>query len=152
MLSGASDDSVLDFLCEKLKVIVAGGGIVTDTENRLLFIYRRNKWDLPKGKIEADESIAEGAAREIEEETGLKHLIPCGKIMDTYHLYEFNDEMIIKPCHWYHFKTELPQDTTPQTEEDITDLKWFHPDELDIPLSDTYENIVTVTATFLKSN
>ena len=51
--------------------------IVRDEANRIL-LGKRNKdpqrgsWVLPGGKIHAFESIAEAAAREIEEETGLK--------------------------------------------------------------------------------
>ena len=51
--------------------------IVRDEANRIL-LGKRNKdpqrgsWILPGGKIHAFESIAEAAARELEEETGLK--------------------------------------------------------------------------------
>ena len=37
---------------KKLKTIVAAGGIVKNDENQILFIFRKGKWDLPKGKIE----------------------------------------------------------------------------------------------------
>jgi len=34
------------------KVIEASGGIVQNEEGEILFIFRNDKWDLPKGKIE----------------------------------------------------------------------------------------------------
>src|SRR4051812_7310538 len=37
-------------------VIEAAGGIVQNKDKELLFIYRRDKWDLPKGKMENNES------------------------------------------------------------------------------------------------
>ena len=57
------------------KVIEAAGGMVYNAENKILFIYRLGKWDLPKGKLEPNELLKAAAIREIEEETGLKELI-----------------------------------------------------------------------------
>ena len=54
--------------------IEAAGGIVENEKKELLFIYRLGKWDLPKGKVEKGESIAETAVREVEEETGATNL------------------------------------------------------------------------------
>src|SRR6476660_2723227 len=52
------------------QVIEAAGGIVQNEKKELLFIFRRGKWDLPKGKMEQNEDPETCAAREIEEETG----------------------------------------------------------------------------------
>ncbi|QQS63451.1 MAG: NUDIX domain-containing protein [Chitinophagaceae bacterium] len=57
------------------KIVEAAGGIVQNENKEILFIYRRNKWDLPKGKIEKKELPENAAAREIEEETGIKTFI-----------------------------------------------------------------------------
>ena len=38
------------------KVIIAAGGIVTNPDNEVLFIFRRGKWDLAKGKLDEGES------------------------------------------------------------------------------------------------
>ena len=55
--------------------IEAAGGIVVHKENKKsLFIFRNNKWDIPKGKIEKGETPALGAIREIQEECGIKNL------------------------------------------------------------------------------
>jgi hypothetical protein len=67
---------------EKLKIaffkhfniIEAAGGIVQNEKKELLFIFRRGKWDLPKGKMENNENALQCAEREIEEETGAKEL------------------------------------------------------------------------------
>ena len=37
-------------------------------------IFRRGKWDLPKGKLDKGEKIEDCAVREVEEETGLKNV------------------------------------------------------------------------------
>lgn len=150
ILLGDAEENVLHLLMSNFTVITAAGGIVTDLQGRMLFIFRRNKWDLPKGKIEENESIHEGARREIEEEAGVGQLVVHDKIITTYHLYEMNSVMILKPSHWFHFSTIDPSGIKPQTEEEITEVKWFDRDSIDIPLSNTYENISMVVHAFLK--
>src|SRR5690606_11289672 len=44
---------------KKLPNVIAGGGKVYNDKGEVLFIYRNDKWDLPKGKIEGVESIEE---------------------------------------------------------------------------------------------
>jgi len=46
------------------------GGLVTNENNELLMIFRRGKWDLPKGKADEGETVEACALREVEEETG----------------------------------------------------------------------------------
>ena len=48
-------------------LIEASGGVVLNEENKLLWIYRLGKWDLPKGKLEKNESFKVAAIREVEE-------------------------------------------------------------------------------------
>ena len=45
---------------DNFKIIEAAGGIVFNEKEELLWIYRNNKWDLPKGKIEKGEEIEVG--------------------------------------------------------------------------------------------
>jgi ADP-ribose pyrophosphatase YjhB (NUDIX family) len=149
-LLGDAEANVLQLLMSNFIVITAAGGIVTDNQGRMLFIFRRNKWDLPKGKIEENEGIIEGARREIQEETGIEQLVAHHQITTTYHLYEINGAMILKPSHWFYFSTENPNHTKPQTEEEITEVKWFDRDSIGIPLANTYENISMVVNTFLR--
>jgi 8-oxo-dGTP pyrophosphatase MutT (NUDIX family) len=64
------------------QLIEAAGGLVLNERGNLLMIFRRGKWDLPKGKRDAGESIETCAVREVEEETGLvgvQLLKPVGK-------------------------------------------------------------------------
>ena len=47
-------------------IIKAGGGVVNNNKNQILFIYRLKRWDLPKGKLDKGETIRECAEREVE--------------------------------------------------------------------------------------
>ncbi len=106
-------------------LVSAAGGIVESPAGRLLFIYRLEHWDLPKGKVEPDESLRDAASREITEETGVSGLSLVKKICLTWHTYTIDGREMLKETHWYHFKT--PKETRPviQTEEHITDAAWL---------------------------
>jgi 8-oxo-dGTP pyrophosphatase MutT (NUDIX family) len=67
----------------KKKTIVAAGGLVFNENKELLMIYRRSKWDLPKGKLDEGETIEECAIREVEEETGVQQII-LGKLIQKH--------------------------------------------------------------------
>ncbi len=38
-------------------LIKAGGGLVINEKGEILFMFRRGKWDLPKGKLDPGESL-----------------------------------------------------------------------------------------------
>ena len=46
---------------KKFPIIQAAGGLVERTDGKLLFIFRNDKWDLPKGGVEKKELIIEAA-------------------------------------------------------------------------------------------
>ena len=48
------------------------GSLVINEKKELLLIYRKGKWDFPKGKVEKNEKKKTGALREASEETGLE--------------------------------------------------------------------------------
>ena len=128
--------------------IEAAGGIVQNEKKEILFIFRRGKWDLPKGKIEKDETPEICAAREIEEETSVTNLIIKHKIGETYHIYEENKAMVLKTSHWFYFLSNEQQDIKAQTEEDITDVKWIHTRNIKEPMGNTYQNIRDILSVF----
>ena len=126
------------------KTIIAGGGIVENEEGKILFQFRRGKWDLPKGKLEEDETIEECALREVEEETGL-HNIQLGELIGvTQHHYTENGIDFEKETHWFAMKAFGNQRLVPQIEEDILELRWVAEDELKQYLSNTYNNICSI--------
>lgn len=99
-------------------LIAAAGGLVTNKEDKILFIYRRKMWDLPKGKMEDGEEIKETAYREVQEECGLKNLEMGEFLIKTYHTYRNKKgKRKLKTTYWYHMQSD--DKPTPQTEEDI---------------------------------
>ncbi len=134
-------------------VIQAAGGVVV-AEDRLLFIFRNGKWDLPKGKLDKGESAEEAALREVEEETGItpegiEHRLPS-----TFHIYKSpysrtRGQWIFKETYWFHMSYNGNLSGTPQQEEGITQVKWVAKDGLGEILSNTYENLKQIIALYL---
>jgi len=126
---------------EYFKIIEASGGIVKNESGEILFIFRNGIWDLPKGKIEINESREEAGLREVEEECGFTSLSLGKFIGTTYHLYDEKESQVLKVSYWYEM-TSSQKDLTPQLEEGITALKWVgKADQLEI-LNNTYPNIL----------
>ena len=125
-------------------IIIAAGGVVINSKEDTLMIFRRGKWDLPKGKLDEGELLEQCAVREVEEETGLSNIELGEKITTTYHTYTDYGKHILKESHWYKMKSKTDQKLTPQTEEDITDIKWVKQSDLKKKTSNTYQTIIEV--------
>ena len=133
--------------------IIAAGGIVENENKEILLIFRRGKWDLPKGKLDEGETIEECAVREVEEETGLRSIQQGELIEVTLHNYLEKGTEIEKETYWYAMKVEGEQNLVAQTEEDIEDIKWVKESELPLYLSNTYNNIIDIIEKYYdKSN
>jgi 8-oxo-dGTP pyrophosphatase MutT (NUDIX family) len=129
---------------ENKKLIKAGGGLVENEKKEVLFIFRRGKWDLPKGKLDPGEDLADCAIREVKEETGIKILELKRFLVVTQHDYSEGGAELIKETHWWLMKSSSHQTLVPQSEEDITELKWIGPANLSMVLQNTYPGIIKV--------
>lgn len=133
------------------KTIEAAGGIVQNESKELLFIFRRGKWDLPKGKMESKESAEICAERETMEETGLENLTLKHHVGDTYHAYDEFGKHYLKLSHWFYFTCADGQKLTPQLEEDIMEAKWISTKDIKKPLSNTYATIKDILSEFFEA-
>ena len=102
---------------------IRAGSVILNHKNEILLIFRKGKWDLPKGKVSKKGKLLSVAINESIEETGLKKknlklIKPLSKsssvkkdgiILDYWFLLEYEGK-----------KLELK----PQTEEGITDYRW----------------------------
>ena len=137
-------DFLIKYFFSPFHIIEAAGGLVLNSNKEILFIFRRGKWDLPKGKMEAGETPEICAEREIEEETGVNQLQLIHKIIDTYHIYEEKGLQILKKTYWFYFTTNFEGTPQPQIEEDISSISWIGKKNLELPLSNTYDSIIDV--------
>lgn len=78
-------------------VIVYSQDNLTKQRKYLLLLYPKGHWDLPKGKLEKNESKLEAAIRELKEETNLEaEIIPGFEESLNYHFRGFKKELIHK--------------------------------------------------------
>lgn len=133
----------------KFTIVAAGGGLVCNEKEELLLIFRRGKWDLPKGKLDPGETIAACALREVREETGLKKVEITSPLGITYHTYHEGTHFILKESHWYRMQAAAGQPLHPQTEEDIAELRWITKTDLPGYFTKTYASITEVLQLFL---
>ncbi|WP_394751184.1 NUDIX hydrolase [Spongiimicrobium salis] len=137
-------EEILKKFTKKIPLVIAAGGVVTNKEGKVLFIYRNDKWDLPKGKLDKGESIPEAAIREVEEETGVKGLKIENFLKTTYHIFKRNSTYKLKEVHWFAMKTSYKGELVGQKEEGIEKVKWKGPKKIQEALQNSYINIKTL--------
>ena len=137
---------------KKFPIVEAAGGLVKRTDNKLLFIFRNNKWDLPKGGVEKKELIIDAAKREVTEETGVADIIVEKKISETYHIFKKGKRFRLKKTYWFKMSTTYMGKTNPQTEEGIEKTKWVSNKNIQDILNDAFENIRIIVLEVLKND
>ncbi|MEK9750601.1 MAG: NUDIX domain-containing protein [Flavobacteriaceae bacterium] len=138
--SEAKDPLVL--FKKPFKEVIAAGGLVRNKKHEVLFIYRNNKWDLPKGKVEKNEGLEEAAVREVCEETGLPDVILGPQRAITYHIFRRRGELRLKTTFWYEMRSDFKGKLEPQLDEGITEVVWLGDAEQHVALRHSYKNIV----------
>ncbi len=107
------------------KILEAGGGVVANEKGEILTMYRRDSWDLPKGKIDKGETRAAAAIREVQEETGLDVVELGAFLLETNHTYKNRKgKRVIKRTYWYKMTTKETV-LKPEIEEDIELCEWM---------------------------
>ncbi|HEY0678356.1 MAG TPA: NUDIX domain-containing protein [Chitinophagaceae bacterium] len=128
----------------KFTLIQAGGGLVLNPSKSMLFIFRKGKWDLPKGKLDPGESVDHCALREVKEETGLQHVRLIEPLLVTYHVYDEDGKHILKETHWFLMHATAGQRLEAQEDEQISDIRWVSEKELTKYLRNTFPLIKDV--------
>lgn len=137
-------DKLLKKFLKLLPNVIAGGGKVYNDRGDILFIYRNDKWDLPKGKVEGRESIEQTARREVSEETGVNGLEIVKPLETTYHIFKRNGRHRIKITYWFEMKTSFNGNLYAQEEEGITKVEWLGSYKITQALENSYANIKTL--------
>ena len=124
----------------------AAGGLVRNSEGSFLFIRRLGVWDLPKGKIEKNETPEKAAIREVEEECGLSDLQIVRPLDSTWHIYRSPwikppENLVLKETRWFLMNYAGNERPAPELEEDIEEVRWFAPSEIDWVMQHTYSSL-----------
>lgn len=88
----------------------SAGGVVLDGEGRVLLVSQHGtSWSLPKGHVEAGESLLDAARREIREESGVGEL-ELVRDLGSYRRHRIgrdggDDESELKTIHLFLFRT-----------------------------------------------
>ena len=132
--------------------IIAAGGLVTNPQGQILWIFRRGFWDLPKGKLDEGETIQTCALREVEEETGIKNLQLHELLKFTNHTYydPYIGQEVVKRTYWFHMTISQDQTGIPQISEDIEKIEWYSLNTAKHCLTQTYPTILEVIEAYRK--
>ncbi|HLG03659.1 MAG TPA: NUDIX domain-containing protein, partial [Bacteroidia bacterium] len=103
-LAGENTDELLGAVQSRATLIEAAGGVVLNDNHELLLIFRKGKWDLPKGKMDAGETPQQAAMREVSEECGIGKLKIVRPLEPTFHTYLEKGKFILKKTWWYEMR------------------------------------------------
>lgn len=134
-------DELFASFTTQFKFLAAAGGLVQNEAGQYLMIYRRGKWDLPKGKVEPSETPVEAGVREVEEETGISGITVIRPLTCTYHTYEQRGTTLLKQTHWFLMQVRGMLNLKPQVEEDIEIAEWVDANGVENRLKDSYPSI-----------
>ncbi len=141
IIEDISVPSLQNMLRESYLCIEAGGGVVHNEDGDVLMIFRRGKWDLPKGKRDEGESIEACAMREVMEETGLAQLKLHHRIGETFHVYTQGAKDMLKQTYWFEMSASKSAILQPQQSENIMVAKWIPEKKLGLYMHQTYDAI-----------
>ncbi|MDR1022150.1 MAG: NUDIX domain-containing protein [Prevotellaceae bacterium] len=133
--------------CSHYRLVEAAGGLVKNGSGEYLLIFRNGRWDLPKGKREAGESMEQTAIREVMEECGVDRLTLQGLLQVTYHTYALPDADVLKRTCWYSMSYFGERSKLrPQAEEGIEVAEFLPAEKVAECLACSYPSIREVFA------
>lgn len=147
-----SDNPMASFLefASQMVWVEAAGGVVECADGDVVLIRRGERWDLPKGHREEGEDFAACAAREAEEETGVKVHSVGELLATTLHAYNLYGKWELKLTTWYHMCAQEKTALVPQREEGIIGAEWVAPADVKRRVKDSFPTIKKVFSSFFK--
>jgi len=120
-------------------------GAIIEKNGKILLVKEakaaaKDKWNTPAGWLDVGENPVDGAKREVEEETGLQ-FTPTD-ILGVYSLVKVKQEGV----HTSHpikiiFLGRVSDERTRELEDDISETKWFTPEEIENMGPDTLRDM-----------
>jgi 8-oxo-dGTP pyrophosphatase MutT (NUDIX family) len=126
----ANPDLSWNEFTSKFTLVEAAGGLVKNENDEILAIFRKKFWDLPKGKLDYDETPENAAVREVKEECGVKNLELNSFLMKTFHIYSEKKKEILKKTHWFIMTGDSKEKLKPQVEEKIEKAEWMSKEKI----------------------
>ena len=118
---------------DELPQMAAAGGLVLSGGHALL-IRKHHLWDLPKGKLNGDESPEYCAVREIAEETGLNPSLLSirAPLCRSSYISYYAIGPVNKTVDWFllDYAGDVSDPLTPELSEDIDLCQWVPEDDL----------------------
>lgn len=140
-----NERELLQFYRDCYKNILAAGGLVWNQKADKFLVFKRLGFvDLPKGKIEKEETFEQAALREVTEECGLNELEIFNRLATTYHTYYIGNQPIFKETRWFEMRHNGNGSLTAQTEEHIESIWWVTPEEFNSLINFTYPSVLQV--------
>jgi ADP-ribose pyrophosphatase YjhB (NUDIX family) len=105
----------------KKKVFKSGMFIYDNNQDKVLLVQSRGRlWGFPKGSVNQNESLKDGAVREVSEETGL--IISANDIGNIVY------KPVPRSTYYFIYKDECRVSTssTGMTDNDATGIGWMH--------------------------
>lgn len=145
-----SDDAMSAFLgfASQFVWVEAAGGVVENECGEVVMIRRNERWDLPKGHREAGEDFSQCAAREAEEETGVRVNEVKELLASTLHCYNLYGHWEMKLTVWYRMLGEASV-LKPQQEEGIFCAEWIERCRIQERIKTSFPTIRKVFDAFL---
>ncbi len=119
----------------------AAGGLVVNSQKKILAIKNRGVWQLPKGHIEEGETISEAAIREVSEECGIGEPTIIKHLPSTFHTFYKSGKTVLKQTYWFKMLYKGFEKPKPQMIEGISEAVWINKSEIQIIKKNTYENL-----------
>jgi len=148
------ESDFLKFFNTYFTFIRAAGGIISDTDKRVIMIERLGYIDLPKGKVEINENIKTAAIREVCEECGIKQneLTKVNEFDKTYHIYPYKGRYALKETSWFTMLYTGNFCFAPQIEEDISSVFMVDENKIEKYFEKTYSTLIELLTKYLKTN
>jgi ADP-ribose pyrophosphatase YjhB (NUDIX family) len=111
-------------------IMLAVGAVIRDARRRILLVrhkrerggYWQGKWICPGGKLEPGETLAEGALREVQEETHLK--IRLGRILPPFETIVREGDTVQLHVVYVDFLAEFVAGEL-RPDDDIAEAEWW---------------------------
>jgi 8-oxo-dGTP pyrophosphatase MutT (NUDIX family) len=118
------DHEVLDYLAAAVAIVPVGNDGRVLLIDHYRFITGTRGWEVPAGMIEAGESVADAAARELDEETG--HRAAAWQRLGAYHPSNGSSNQVFHVV----LARGLARHSDPLDVNETLGLRWFTPEEI----------------------